>query len=342
MLIKSRKKSDLKESQLTSQSVYLNRRQIIKFFGLSALMLPSVKPAQAGLLDLFSGDKKDSENEGLIFRRDNLAHSKNPAFSSLSPLTPESKILQHNNFYEFGTGKGDPFEYSQQFKVDPWSLTIDGLVDKPITLNYEDLLTRFTIEERLYRMRCVEAWSMNIPWLGFTLASLIKLASPKSNAKYVRFETLYDPQQMRGQTSRRIGGGIDYPYVEGLRLDEAMNPLTLLSVGLYGKTLAPQNGAPIRLVVPWKYGFKSIKSIVKITLTDQPPVNTWQKIAANEYGFYANVNPSVDHPRWSQASERFIGEGTVFSQERKDTLLFNGYQEEVGHLYTKLNLQQNF
>ena len=340
MLIKLRKKSDLKESQLTSQSVYLNRRQIIKSLGMSALMLPLANPVQTGLLDIFS--KSDDESEKLQFKRSKLTYIKNAHYDSLSPLTPQDKILQHNNFYEFGTGKGDPFEYAQQFKVDPWSLTIDGLVDKPITLNYEDLLKRFTIEERLYRMRCVEAWSMNIPWLGFTLASLLKLAGPKSNAKFVRFETLHDPKQMRGQASRYVGGGIDYPYVEGLRLDEAMNPLTLLSVGLYGQTLAPQNGAPIRLVVPWKYGFKSIKSIVKITLTDKAPINTWQKIAANEYGFYANVNPNVDHPRWSQASERFLGEGGLFSQTRQQTLLFNGYQEEVGDLYANLNLQKNF
>ncbi|WP_369434175.1 protein-methionine-sulfoxide reductase catalytic subunit MsrP [Psychromonas sp. MME1] len=340
MLIRLRKKSDLKESQLTSEDTYLNRRQIIKSLGLSALMLPLAKPLHAGLLDIFSDS--DSAQSDLQFKRRKLNYIKNSHYDSLSPLTPENKILQYNNFYEFGTGKGDPFEHAQQFKVDPWSLTIDGLVDKPITLNYEDLLKRFTIEERLYRMRCVEAWSMNIPWLGFTLASLLKSVGPKLNAKFVRFETLHDPKQMRGQASRYVGGGIDYPYVEGLRLDEAMNPLTLLSVGLYGQTLAPQNGAPIRLVVPWKYGFKSIKSIVKITLTDTAPINTWQKIASNEYGFYANVNPAVDHPRWSQASERFLGEGNLFSQTRQKTLLFNGYQEEVASLYANLNLQKNY
>lgn len=341
MLIKKSRKSDLKESQLTAESVYQNRRLLIKALGLSALTLPLASSAQAGLFDLFSGRKKVNYSD-LNFERSPLRHAKNNRYQSLSPMTPEEKVLQYNNFYEFGTGKGDPASYSQQFKVDPWQLLIDGLVDKPLTLNYEDLLSRFAIEERLYRMRCVEAWSMNIPWLGFSLASLLKLASPTSNAKYVRFETLYDPKQMRGQGSRHIGGGIDYPYVEGLRLDEAMNPLALLSVGLYGKTLAPQNGAPIRLVVPWKYGFKSIKSIVRITLTEQAPLNTWQKIAANEYGFFANVNPQVDHPRWSQASERFIGEGNLFSQSRQDTLLFNGYQEEVAHLYKGLDLKRYF
>lgn len=341
MLIKIRKKSDIKESQLTDQSVYKNRRVVIKALGLSALSIPLASSAQAGLFDIFS-DKEKADKSDLTFKRNELIHSKNSHFQSLTPVTPEEKILQYNNFYEFGTGKGDPFSFSQQFKVDPWQLVIDGLVDKPITLNYEDLLSRFAIEERLYRMRCVEAWSMNIPWLGFSLASLLKMASPKSNAKYVRFETLYDPKQMRGQSSRFIGGGLDYPYVEGLRMDEAMNPLTLLSVGLYGKTLAPQNGAPIRLVVPWKYGFKSIKSIVKITLTDKAPLNTWQKIAANEYGFFANVNPHVDHPRWSQASERFIGPGNLFSASRQPTLPFNGYQEEVADLYKGLDLTRNF
>ncbi|HEY5716504.1 MAG TPA: protein-methionine-sulfoxide reductase catalytic subunit MsrP [Psychromonas sp.] len=341
MLIRKSKKSDLKESQLTAESIYKNRRVVLKALGLSALTLPLATTAHAGLFDIFS-NKKNIDYSDLDFQRSQLMHSKNSLYQSLTPLTPEEKILQYNNFYEFGTGKGDPVSYSQQFKVDPWQLVVDGLVDKPLTLNYEDLLTRFDIEERLYRMRCVEAWSMNIPWLGFSLASLLKLASPKHNAKYVRFETLYDPQQMRGQSSRYIGGGIDYPYVEGLRMDEAMHPLALLSVGLYGKTLAPQNGAPIRLVVPWKYGFKSIKSIVKITLTDKAPLNTWQKIAANEYGFFANVNPQVDHPRWSQASERFIGEGNLFAQSRQDTLLFNGYQEEVAHLYKDLDLTRYY
>ncbi len=342
MLIKIRKKSDLKESQITDHSVYLNRRSIIKTLAFTAVTIPFVKPAQAGLFNLFSENENGSDNSGVIFARSKLEYLKNSNHQSLSPITPEKKILQYNNFYEFGTGKADPFEYAGQFKVDPWSLTIDGLVDKAITLNYDDLLKRFVIEERLYRMRCVEAWSMNIPWLGFSLASLIKLASPKSAAKFVRFETLYDPKQMRGQGSSRIGGGIDYPYIEGLRLDEAINPLTLLSVGLYGKTLAPQNGAPVRLVVPWKYGFKSIKSIVRITLTDKAPVNTWQKIAPSEYGFFANVNPDVDHPRWSQESERFIGEGNLFAQTRKQTLPFNGYQEEVADLYKGLDLKRYF
>jgi len=339
MLIKQVKKSHLKESQLTSESVYYDRRNIIKGLGLAALTLPFTSSVRAGLFDAFSGETK---NEEANFHRSTLNFTRHNKYQSLSPLTPERKIIQYNNFYEFGLGKGDPFEYSQHFKVDPWSLTIDGLVDNPLTLNYEDLLKRFDIEERLYRMRCVEAWSMNVPWLGFTLATLLKQAGVKSDAKYVRFETVFDPEQMRGQASRFVGGGINFPYVEGLTIEEAMNPLVLLSVGLYGKTLAPQNGAPIRLVVPWKYGFKSIKSIVKITLTDKAPRNTWQAIAPDEYGFYANVNPLADHPRWSQKNERVIGDGNVFQQERKATLMFNGYEEEVAHLYKGLDLLKYF
>lgn len=342
MLIKNSVKSDLKESSLTDESHYIERRSLLKKLGFGLASVPFIPNAQAGLFDLFSDAPDAPDNSGLIFRRKPLSFSQPEEYRSLSPLTPEKKVLQYNNFYEFGTGKSDPFEYGQQFKVDPWSLTVDGLVDKPVTLNYEDLLKRFAIEERFYRMRCVEGWSMNIPWLGFTLATLLKSVSPQSSAKYVRFETLHDETQMRGQASRRVGGGIDYPYVEGLRLDEAMNPLTLLSVGLYGQTLAPQNGAPIRLVVPWKYGFKGIKSIVRITLTDKAPLNTWKKIAHSEYGFYANVNPNVDHPRWSQATERFIGAGSVFAQERKKTLMFNGYGDEVAHLYKNLDLKRNY
>lgn len=216
------------------------------------------------------------------------------------------------------------------------------MVHRPLTLGYEDIFSKFTLEERIYRLRCVEAWSMNVPWIGFPLAELLKKANPTSQAKYVAFETLYDPKRMPGQASRRLGGGIDYPYVEGLRIDEAMNPLALISVGLYGKTLAPQNGAPLRLVVPWKYGFKSIKSVVRITLTDKEPPTTWNRLAPHEYGFYANVNPQVDHPRWSQASERFIGEGSLFSSRRQPTKMFNGYADEVAGLYKGMDLKKQY
>jgi len=342
MLIKNSAKSDLKESSLTSEAHYIERRSLLKKLGFGLASIPFIPSAQAGLFDIFSGKNRAVDDSDLIFQRTPLNYSQSSNYQTLKQLTPEKKILKYNNFYEFGTEKSDPFEHSQQFKFDPWSLSIDGLVDKPLILNYENLLKNFDIEERFYRMRCVEGWSMNIPWLGFTLPELLKLVGVKSEAKYVRFETLYDPEQMRGQTSRFIGGSMKFPYVEGLTIEEAMNPLVLLSVGLYGKTLAPQNGAPIRLVVPWKYGFKSIKSIVKITLTDKQPRNTWQAIGPDEYGFYANVNPFVDHPRWGQGYERVISEGNVFSQERKKTLMFNGYGDEVAHLYKNLNLIKNF
>lgn len=251
-------------------------------------------------------------------------------------------MLTYNNFYEFGASKGQPSELSKGFKTRPWTIEITGEVTKPVTLDIDDIMKNMSIEERIYRHRCVEAWSMNVPWLGFTLASLLKLVQPTSKAKYVAFETLYDPERMPGQKSYSVGGGIDYPYVEGLTIEEAMNPLTLMTVGLYGKTLAPQNGAPLRLIVPWKYGFKGIKSIVKIHLLEQRPPTTWNLLASNEYGFYANVNPNVDHPRWSQASERFIGEGSLFSSRRQDTLMFNGYGEQVASLYKNLDLKKNY
>jgi sulfoxide reductase catalytic subunit YedY len=251
-------------------------------------------------------------------------------------------VVSHNNFYEFGAQKHQPAELSQGFKVNPWQLKISGEVENPLTLDYDDLYSSFDLEERIYRLRCVEAWSMVVPWIGFSLADLVKKAKPTSKAKYLAFETLHDPQQMPGQRSRRLGGGIDYPYLEGLRIDEAMNPLALMSVGLYGKTLPPQNGAPIRLVVPWKYGFKSIKSVVGIKFVEKQPPTTWNILAANEYGFYANVNPAVDHPRWSQASERRITTGGIFAQNRIATLPFNGYGEEVAGLYSGMNLRKYY
>ncbi|MFD2178097.1 protein-methionine-sulfoxide reductase catalytic subunit MsrP [Veronia pacifica] len=339
MLIKSKKRSELSENELTSEQSYLSRRDALKKFGIAAAALPVAHNANADLFGFFSGD--DDKKQTKAFKRDVLTAKKTDYGQSLT-MTPEKKILTYNNFYEFGTGKTDPVDNSQGFVVDPWKLEVTGLVNKPLTLNYQDLLSRFPIEERRYRMRCVEAWSMNIPWLGFPLSELLKAADPLGSAKYVAFETLYDPKQMPGQASSFTGGGIDYPYVEGLRIDEAMHPLTLLSVGLYGKTLAPQNGAPIRLVVPWKYGFKNIKSIVKIHLLEKKPPTTWNILARHEYGFYANVNPEVDHPRWSQGSERFIGEGTVFSSQRQKTLMFNGYAEEVASLYSGMDLTREF
>ncbi len=324
----------LPENQVTDEAVYRSRRSFLKglgFVGASSLLS---QQAHAGVLDWFSKEKPNR------FKQQSLNYQ--ASVESQQVLTPEQKAVSHNNFYEFGTNKSDPSENAQQFKVNPWQLTVSGAVEQPFSLDYDDLLKRFPLEERIYRLRCVEAWSMVIPWVGFSLADLIKQAKPLSKAKYVAFETLYDPQQMPGQNSRRIGGGIDYPYVEGLRLDEAMHPLTLLSVGLYGKTLPPQNGAPIRLVVPWKYGFKSIKSIVSIKLVEKMPPTTWNLLAPHEYGFYANVNPQVDHPRWSQASERRITTGGLLARNRIETLPFNGYGEQVADLYKNMDLRKYF
>jgi len=327
----------LKDNQVTPQAVFNQRRSIIKALGLGALGAGLSGGAQAGIFDLF-GDKKPV----MPFTTEPLTFNINPNFSSIEAKTPYKKVISHNNFYEFGTSKQDPVNNAQAFQVQPWQLVIDGLVDKPITLDFDDLYKLIALEERTYRLRCVEAWSMVIPWTGFSLASLLQKAGIKSNATHVAFETLYDPKQMPGQKSRRLGGGINYPYVEGLTIAEAMNELSFMSVGVYGQTLPPQNGAPIRLIVPWKYGFKSIKSIVRITLTDRQPPTSWNQLAPNEYGFYANVNPAVAHPRWSQASERRIGEGGLFSAKRIATKPFNGYGEQVASLYKDLNLTTHF
>ncbi|MEI8592980.1 protein-methionine-sulfoxide reductase catalytic subunit MsrP [Photobacterium sp. Hal280] len=334
MRIKSTPSWQLKESDVTPESVYHQRRDILKKLGITLATLPFATQAQANIFDIFGDDEKIPD------RRRALKAPDSTRFHPDLSLTPEDKALKYNNFYEFGTDKSDPARRAANFVTDPWKVDVSGMVARPFTLDYDDIFKRFPIEERIYRLRCVEAWSMNVPWIGFPLASLLRYAQPTSHAKYVAFETLYDPKQMPGQASRRLGGGIDYPYVEGLRLDEAMHPLTLIAVGLYGKTLAPQNGAPLRLVVPWKYGFKSIKSIVKITLTDKQPPTTWNLLAPQEYGFYANVNPQVDHPRWSQASERFIGEGNLFSSRRQPTLPFNGYGSEVAGLYQGMDLRK--
>lgn len=248
-------------------------------------------------------------------------------------LTSFDAITNYNNYYEFSLDKEEVAKKAKDFVTQPWTIEVGGLVNKPKTYGVEDLISKFTQEERIYRLRCVEAWSMVIPWMGFPLSNLLNEVEPTSDAKYVRFETIYDPDQMPGQNS----SWFKWPYVEGLRLDEAMHDLTILSTGLYGKQLLPQNGAPIRLVVPWKYGFKSIKSIVKIDLVSEMPVSLWMNSAPNEYGFYANVNPNVNHPRWSQRSERRIGEAG-----RRETLLFNGYDQEVAHLYSDMDLRVNY
>ena len=324
----------LTASDVTDEHVYLQRRTLLKSLGF--IGLGSLLPTSSQAFSLFN---KTEETPANSFVTQPLTFAKPEKYGSQETLTPYEKVTTYNNFYEFGTSKEDPAKLSQAFDVEPWTLDIDGLVSRPIKLSYDDLVKRFPLEERIYRLRCVEAWSMVIPWIGFPLSELIKQADPLSSAKYVAFETLLDPKQMPGQASRFVGGGLDYPYVEGLTLAEAMHPLTLMSVGLYGKTLMPQNGAPIRLVVPWKYGFKNIKSIVRIRLTDKQPRSTWNELAPNEYGFYANVNPEVDHPRWSQKTERRITAGGLLSTKRIDTQLFNGYSE-VASLYSNLDLRK--
>ena len=251
--------------------------------------------------------------------------------------TPYKNASTYNNFYEFGTDKSDPAENAHTLKTRPWSVEIEGLVKKPGRFNIEDLLKLSAMEERIYRMRCVEGWSMVIPWVGYSLSELIKRVEPLGSAKYVEFITLADPKTMPYVGSRIL----NWPYTEGLRMDEAMNPLTMLSFGMYGEVLPNQNGAPVRLTVPWKYGFKSGKSIVKIRFTENQPATAWNKAAANEYGFYSNVNPNVDHPRWSQASERRIGDGGILAKKIK-TLMFNGYEAQVGQLYAGMDLTKNF
>ena len=302
----------LHPSEVTPKNQYLSRRDFLKQAGIIT--------AGAALLAA-CGTSADETPATPVPQ--NL--SANQEASSLSEeLTAEESVLSYNNYYEFTTDKERVIKLAENFQSSPWTVEVGGLVNNPKNFSIEEILGNFTIEERIYRMRCVEAWSMVIPWNGFPLAELLKAVDPTPEAKYVRFETLADPDQMPGLSN----GLYPWPYQEGLRLDEALNDLTILSTGLYGETLASQNGAPIRLVIPWKYGFKSIKSIVKIELTAEQPSTFWEDIAPNEYGFYANVNPEIDHPRWSQASERRIGE-----LKRRDTLSFNGYAGEVAHLY---------
>ncbi|EOL8717697.1 protein-methionine-sulfoxide reductase catalytic subunit MsrP [Escherichia coli] len=333
-----KKNQFLKESDVTAESVFfMTRRQVLKALGISAAALSLPHAAHADLLSWFKGNDRPPAPAGK-----QLEFSKPAAWQNDLPLTPADKVSGYNNFYEFGLDKADPAANAGSLKTDPWTLKISGEVAKPLTLDHDDLTRRFPLEERIYRMRCVEAWSMVVPWIGFPLHKLLALAEPTSNAKYVAFETIYAPEQMPGQQDRFIGGGLKYPYVEGLRLDEAMHPLTLMTVGVYGKALPPQNGAPVRLIVPWKYGFKGIKSIVSIKLTRERPPTTWNLAAPDEYGFYANVNPHVDHPRWSQATERFIGSGGILDVQRQPTLLFNGYADQVASLYRGLDLRENF
>ncbi len=315
MLIKSKRSSDLSESDVTDIQIYQRRREFIKTMSTTAAALSFGLPALSSASVSIGDYKKDTDNP------------------LSKELTEEIKITSYNNFYELGTGKGDPKKNAHLLKTEPWAITVEGECAKPGVLAIEDFISPHHLEERIYRLRCVEAWSMVVPWLGVELGPVLKRFEPTSKAKYVEFTTILDRENLPGQR-RSI---LDWPYQEGLRIDEAMHPLTLLTVGLYGKQLPNQNGAPLRLVVPWKYGFKSIKSIVKIRFTEQQPDTSWNLSAPREYGFYSNVNPHVDHPRWSQARERKIGE-----LRKRKTLMYNGYQEEVASLYQGMDLKKNF
>ena len=308
----------VRSSEITPKQQFLSRRDFIKAAGMIAgsVALAACAPQATMQESEVSPTIPESSGRAKVDELGDMANT-------------FEQITNYNNYYEFSTNKEAVAPLSKGFTTRPWTVEVTGMVKHPQTYGIEDLLSKFTQEERIYRLRCVEAWSMVIPWNGFTLASLLKDVEPTSDAKYVRFETVYRPDEMKGQGSPFY----PWPYQEGLRLDEAMNDLTLLATGVYGETILPANGAPIRLVVPWKYGFKSIKSIVKIELTDKQPNTMWKTIAPNEYGFYANVNPNVDHPRWSQASERRIGE-----LSRRETLMFNGYGEQVAGLYADMDL----
>ncbi|MEY3746416.1 MAG: exported heme-molybdoenzyme molybdopterin-containing subunit YedY [Pseudomonadota bacterium] len=306
-------------SEITPEHIYNDRRNFIKNLGLilSSTALSTFTNTGFTALNTLPSfiQSKDLSNEKLTSFKD---------------------ITSYNNYYEFGTSKSDPQDHAHLLKIDPWSISIEGSVAKPLKLDIDELIKLIPIEERIYRLRCVEGWSMVIPWIGIPLNSLLKKITPTGNAKYVEFVSLKRPSEMIGQKDDML----DWPYTEGLRLDEAMHPLTILAVGLYGKVLPKQNGAPIRLVVPWKYGFKSIKAITKIRLVEKMPISTWMKANPKEYGFYSNVNPEVDHPRWTQATERRIGESPL--SPRLKTQMFNGYKEEVAHLYQGMDLNKNF
>jgi methionine sulfoxide reductase catalytic subunit len=314
-------------SEITPRSVYLQRR---------AWLQGMATGAGGAVLATWAG----REALAVVQRPGKFASlaagpSQVPGANTMEPLTAYNDATQYNNFYEFGLDKDDPARHAGQMKTRPWTVQVEGLVHKPRTLDIEDLLKLSPMEERIYRLRCVEGWSMVIPWVGYSLAALIRQVEPLGSARYVEFHTLADKASMPGLRSSVLL----WPYVEGLRLDEALHPLTLLAFGMYGEVLPQQNGAPVRLVVPWKYGFKSGKSLVKIRFTDKPPVTAWNAAAPQEYGFYSNVNPDVPHPRWSQATERRIGEGGLLAKRRK-TLLFNGYEPQVGQLYAGMDLRK--
>ena len=300
----------IKYSEITPEIIYKRRREFVKTIGLSTGSLV-ISQNLIGAAVAATDDAKEK-------------------------ITEHRYVTTYNNYYEFGTRKSDPVEKSQNFKTDPWNITIDGEVENKITLDMQEIKNIFQSEERVYKLRCVEGWSMIIPWMGFSLSKLLEKASPTSKGKFVEFTSVYDPEQMPGQRYPIL----NWPYTEGLRIDEAMHPLTTMVTGLYGKELPNQNGAPLRLIVPWKYGFKSAKAIVNIKLVEKMPTSSWMRSSPREYGFYSNVNPEVNHPRWSQASERVIGSGIL--SERIPTEMFNGYSEEVANLYSGMDLKKNF
>ena len=318
MLIKIKKTSDLKECDVTDPIIYFERRRFLRS---TAGYLTFAALAHSGILLNTSRAAFDFTN------------IKKSEYSTKESLTSLDSITSYNNFYELGSGKKDPKLNAHLLKTEPWTITVEGECAKPGVYHLEDFVSAAALEERIYRLRCVEAWSMIIPWIGVELGKIIKQLEPTSKAKYVAFESVYDPENLPGQ-KRKV---LDWPYSEGLRIDEAMNPLTILSVGLYGKELPNQNGAPLRLVVPWKYGFKSIKSIVKIRFSENVPMSAWNAAAPHEYGFYSNVNPKVSHPRWSQKKERRIG-----AFLKRKTLPFNGYADHVAHLYKGMDLKKHF
>jgi sulfoxide reductase catalytic subunit YedY len=323
MLIK--KPADLRESDVTPKELYLRRREFLAVAGSTAVAV-----AGTALGPVFTGTPTASAQNP---NAQQLTSLKSSPFSTDEKLNSYKDITTYNNFYEFGLDKGDPARYARTLRPRPWSVVVEGQVGKPGTYNVEDIIKWAPLEERIYRHRCVEAWSIVVPWVGYSLSEFVKRVEPTSRAKYVEFTTLLDLRQMPGQNDPVLR----WPYKEGLRMDEAMHPLALLCVGLYGEVLPNQNGAPIRMVVPWKYGFKSVKSIVRIRFVEEQPLNTWQQQTPHEYGFYANVNPEVDHPRWSQKTERRLGE---FFKRR--TLMFNGYADQVASLYAGMDLRKNY
>lgn len=331
MWIKHKRPWELPESQATPESVWRSRRRVVKSLGLGALGLKS-GAASAGLLDNLLGSGARGREEAVIIPdvpwSDQFPAERNEAYGIDRSLTPEAVNATYNNFYEFGSHK-TIWEEAQALPVSPWQITIDGMVARTRTIDIDELIRRMSLEERLYRLRCVEAWSMTIPWTGFPLAELVRFAEPDSGARYLRMETFMDKEVAPGQTQPWN----PWPYVEGLTLEEANNELALIAVGTYGHTALKQHGAPLRLVVPWKYGFKSIKSIVRFTFTDQRPVSFWEELQGSEYKFFANVNPDVPHPRWSQAREEIIHTG-----EKVPTQIYNGYAEQVAHLYKDMDI----